>query len=317
MTLASSQTLTSGQSSGLDSARATLDRPEQFLVLMIVAIGVTSVVLSLLKDQAVAWNAFGLSFLPAFGLLLVGLCLRGPKAAPRLSHWAIANSIYLGFSGVIAILIYLRFPIETPLIDDQLAVLDAWLGFDWGSFVAWMAQYPTFGSLLAPVYLSSLPQLFVLVGILAMTAQAARLNQALLAGTLSLVMTVAFWWVFPSIGPSAFVEIPAETAKSIGLFHDARMGAKLIGLAEHGTPLIHPGDIMGTIAFPSYHTVMMLVVLWYLRGMWMFWPALALNALMVPAILSHGGHYMVDVIGGFAAFAIAAWIAARIVPEKA
>jgi hypothetical protein len=308
MTYASTQT-------AVHPPSATLERPEWILVCVVLAIGAVSLALATVKDQAVAWGAFGWSFLPAIGLLLVGLYLRGPKAAPRLGRFAIANAIYVGFSGVIAILIYLRFPIGGPLIDTQLTALDAWFGFDWGGFVTWLGQYPDFGWLLGPVYLSSLPQLFVLIAVLAFAAPAARLHQALLAGTLSLLFTVAFWWVWPSIGPSAFVKIPAEISEAIGLFHNDYMGSKLRSLVTSGTPLIHPGEIMGTIAFPSYHTVMMLVVIWYLRGMTLFWPALALNALMVPAILSHGGHYLLDVFGGGIAFALAAGLAARIAPE--
>ena len=308
MTLASSNAEPRARTGGLD-------QPERLLVALIVVIATLSVALAAAKSQAVAWAAFGWSFLPAIGVIVVGLYLRGPKAAPRLSHFAIANGIYIGFSGVIAILIYLRFPIAIPLIDDQLARLDAAVGFDWEGFVHLMAQYPAFGSLLGPVYLSSLPQLFILIAALSLTGQAIRLNRALLAGTISLILTVCFWWVFPSIGPAAHVTIPTEVEQAIGLFHDDRLGNKLISLVAQGTPLIHPADIMGTIAFPSYHTVMMLMVLFYLRGMILFWPALALNALMVPAILSHGGHYLMDVVGGVIAFALAAWIATRLVKD--
>lgn len=296
-------------------SRAAFDSTERLLIGLIAAIFVVNIALAAAKDQAVAWSAFAISQSPALGLLLVGLYLRGPKAAPRLSQWAIANAIYIGFSGAIAILIYLRFPIGKPLIDDALHAADAAFGFEWSGFVNWLAQYPAFGSMLGPVYLSSLPQLFLLIGILAWTAQSARLNQALLTGTLSLVLTVGFWSMWPSIGPSAYEVIPTETAKAIGLFHDSRLGAKLIGLVENGTPLIHPGDIMGTIAFPSYHTVMLFMMVWFIRGTVLFWPALVLNILMVPAILSHGGHYLTDLFGGFITFAIAACIAARIAPE--
>ncbi len=292
-----------------------LHRPEWLLVGLTVLTGFASLILSVIKDQPVAWQAFCVSFVPAVGLLFVGQYLRGPKAAPRLSQFAIANAIYIGFSGVIAILIYLRFPIADPLIDTQLAQMDAWLGFSWEGFVTWLAQYPAFGSFLAPVYLSSLPQLFILIGVLALMGHATRLNRALITGIFSLCFTVAFWWIWPSVGPSAYITIPSETAEAIGLFHGPELGAKLARLVSEGTPLIHPGDIMGTIAFPSYHTVMMLVVIWYLRGIWLFWPALAFNALMVPAILSHGGHYLIDALGGLIAFSIAALIAAWIVPD--
>jgi membrane-associated phospholipid phosphatase len=47
----------------------------------------------------------------------------------------------------------------------------------------------------------------------------------------------------------------------------------------------------------------------------LFLPTLVLNAAMIPAILVHGGHHLVDLIGGAATFAIAYALAARVLKE--
>jgi len=265
------------------------------------------------KGQAVAWGAFSISFLPAAGMLALGLYLRRMKPGlPHLAHLSIGLAIYLGFSGVIAIFIYLRFPISVPLIDPTLIAIDRQLGYSWPQFVSALSAYPIPGRALAWVYHSSLPQLMALVAFLALSARITRLHQALLTGTISLSLTCLIWWAWPSIGPSAHVRVDPEAVRAIGLFTDGDYGARLNSLVRDGISVIHPGNVIGTIAFPSYHTVMAMLVVWYLRGTRLFIPALGLNLAMVPAILSHGGHHLSDMAGGIATFVIVAAIIDRL-----
>lgn len=296
---------------------AVLNQPERMLVALLFAIAALSLAVSLLTGQRVAWGAFSLTMLPTLGLFLAGLYIRTQKNAPNIAHLAIANSLYLGFTGMTTLLIYLRFPIHTPLLDDTLMQIDAIVGYSWPDVLSAFAQYPFISYILGLVYMSSLPQLFVMVAILALTGRILKLHRALFAGSLSLLLTTAIWWIAPSIGPSAFFDIPAETVQAMSLVTDMHYGAALRQLVESGLPIIQPSDIIGTIAFPSYHTVMALLVVWYLRGTALFWPALVVNVIMAPAILSHGGHHLTDVVGGVITFAIAAWAAARFIPAPA
>ncbi len=139
----------------------------------------------------------------------------------------------------------------------------------------------------------------------------------MLTGTIALLMTTATWWLAPSIGPAAHRAIDPVIEAGMGLVTNAEFGAMLQQLARDGLPVIAPGTIEGTIAFPSYHTVMALLAVVYLRGTALFVPALALNTAMVPAILSHGGHHLLDLLAGVLAFLLAAWLARRIVPDHA
>jgi len=133
----------------------------------------------------------------------------------------------------------------------------------------------------------------------------------LLTGTLSLLLATLIWWAAPSVGPAAFYALPDGLEKSIGLVTDSAYGESLRTLAQQGLAIIRPSDIIGTIAFPSYHTVMSLLVVWFLRKTPLLLPALALNIAMIPAILSHGGHHLADMAGGVVAFILAAWFSTR------
>lgn len=290
---------------------SALSRSEAVLATALAVLIVLSVIISALKAQQVAWSDFTLSLLPALGLFLVGTYIRLFKTLPRIAKLAIANSLFLGFIGLTSLVIYLRFPIAKLSVDQQLLQIDAMFGYSWPDFVNGIAAYPAIGSALQIVYYSSLIQLFAMILFLALSGRSARLDRALMAGSLSLLLTTLIWWLAPSVGPSVFFDIPREVQDSIRLVTNDNYAGLLHQLSDQGLAIITPSDIVGTIAFPSYHTVMALLVVWYLRGTIVFLPALALNIAMVPAILSHGGHHLTDMFGGVLVFAIAAYIAAR------
>lgn len=187
-------------------------------------------------------------------------------------------------------------------------------GYDWAGFVAGLAEWPLAGTALGWLYQSSLLQMAVLVVMLAALGRAGEMHRFLTAGILAMALTIAFWWLWPSIGPSAYAELPAEAARRIGLVVNPAVGAGLRELAAAGPGVIRPETVTGVVAFPSYHMIMALMVAFYARRTLLF-PVFALASLgMVPATLSHGGHHLVDLIGGTAIFALAALAARRLVP---
>lgn len=288
-----------------------LNRPELILIATLIGSVLLCLILSAVKSQPIAWPGFVLSLLPTLGLLLAGIYIRLFKNQPKIAQLAIANSLFLGFMGISALLIYLRFPIGTLSLDQRLIEIDGLVGYTWPGIVETVASYPPVAYALRYVYHSSLPQLFVMIGFLALTGRSAALNRAMLAGSFGLLLTTFIWWLAPSVGPSVFYTLPDGLEDRIGLVTNSTYSGILRDLAANGLAIIAPDDIVGTIAFPSFHTVMLLLVVWYLRGTVLFLPALFLNIAMVPAILSHGGHHLTDVFGGIAVFAAAAWLAAQ------
>ena len=289
---------------------------EVLMIGLTVAVGLLSFVLATAYEQAVAWNTFLISFAPSAGLILLGCYVRAKKNMPRAAMAAIGAGIYIGFSGVIAILIYLRFPFNAPMIDTQLMQLDAALfGYSWEGFTTAMAAYPALGKAIGFIYGTSLAQLFAVIFVLGFMGRIVDLHRLLITGIVSLLLAVAFWWVWPSIGPSAYVALPADVETALGLVHGEAEGNKLMQMATGGVPLITPEIIMGTIAFPSYHTVMLCLSVFFVWGTWAFWPLAVLNVGMLPSILSHGGHHVSDILGGGAVFGLALWIAIKLVPR--
>ncbi|KIN65348.1 hypothetical protein Z945_390 [Sulfitobacter noctilucae] len=290
--------------------------PEHLMILLTICVGVWAFALSIRFDQAVAWSAFMISFAPAVGMILLGLYIRTHKNMPRAAMAAIGTGVYIGFTGVVTILIYLRFPFQTPMIDAQLMQMDAVLfGYEWAGFTSAVAAYPIFGRALGWVYGTSLLQLFGVLFLLSFLNRQVDLHRVMITGILSLLFAVIIWWAWPSLGPSAYVTLPHEVEAALGLVHGEAAGARLMQMAETGNAVISPQIIMGTIAFPSYHTVMTCLAVAFVRRTWAFWPLMVLNLAMLPAILSHGGHHVSDMIGGVAVFGAALWCATLLVPR--
>ena len=227
---------------------------------------------------------------------------------------AIGFGVFMSFTGSIAIFIFTLFPLTHPLIDTKLIALDAGLGYVWADFVDGIAQYPVFGMALRYVYLSILPQMVGVIILLAHLNRTASLHRFLTVGIVCMILTVAFWWVYPSIGPGAYAIIPTDVQDKIGLFLDATYRAELLRLASEGMPIITLERIVGVIAFPSFHMIMACMVVRFTWRTWAFFPALIVNAAMVPATLSHGGHHLVDLFAAVVTFSLCLWAITRLIP---
>jgi len=292
--------------------------PGERIVAAILALLGVALLLSLaLRPVEVAWPVFIGGFV-FYGMVLVtGLWLRLIPRLHRVSVALVALGFYPIFASVLALVNYLQFPLGRPLIDPLLMRLDAGIGYDWAAAVAWLADRPQLSKLMAASYLSALGQLGLVLLVLGLTGRIVALHRLLVTGMLASCATVAFWTAFPSIGPAAFVLIEPEIAARAGLLVTNDYGAFLRDLVDHGLRRIDGHQMLGTVAFPSFHIVMALLAMWFARGTWLFWPCVVNLILMTPATAIHGGHHAVDLAGGLALFVGAAWIAARLLPDSA
>jgi hypothetical protein len=289
---------------------------EWLLLGLVAAISVSAVASAALAHQVVDWLAFFPAFGASIALVLIGAYVRVRKNMPRLALGTIGFGVFMCFMGSIAIFIFTLFPLVHPLIDPTLISIDAALGYVWPDFVQAIGRYPMFGKALGYVYLSILPQMVAVIILLAFLNRPRDLHRFLMVGILCLIVTVAIWWLFPSIGPAAYSTVPPAVQAKIGLVVNAEYGAELQQLAAQGLAVITLDRIIGVIAFPSFHMVMACMAVWFTRRTFIFVPALLLNMAMVPATLSHGGHHLIDLLGGVATFAACLWMVTRIIPDE-
>lgn len=288
-------------------------KAELGMLLFICAVGLSAVALALALGRQVNWPPFIGGYLATLALALIGGYVRQVKSAPRMALALVGAGIFLGFTAVSSIFIFSLFPLANPLIDPQLMRIDAALGYHWPSLIAWLAEFPVVAQALGYVYHSSLVQILLTIILLSALSRELALHRFLLVGIVTLIIAVAIWWLVPSIGPSAFHDIPEPHRLATGLYYSPAYGEYLRTLVEVGPRQISPEIITGVVAFPSYHMVMALLVVWFTRATPAFLPALLVNSAMVPATLSHGGHHLIDLVGALAVFAVGIWIAHRVI----
>ena len=95
--------------------------------------------------------------------------------------------------------------------------------------------------------------------------------------------------------------------------------ADILALRDHALPVI--GRTQGIISFPSYHTVLGVVLAYAARGRKWFIPSLVLNLLLIAAVMTEGAHYGVDLLSGlavaFVSIAATRWLLARTARARA
>lgn len=291
--------------------------PAEWMLLgLVAALCICCVLSATLASQAVDWVAFFPAFGASLALVILGAYIRATRQMPRMALGAIGFGVFMCFTGSVAIFIYTLFPLSNPLIDLDLIAIDAALGFSWLRFVEFIATYTIFGTVLHYVYLSILPQVVFVIILLSFLNRAVSLHRFLSVGIFCMIMTVGFWWLFPSVGPAAFGSVAQDLGAQIGLMADAAYGAEMRQLATEGIDFITPTRITGVIAFPSFHMVMACMVVWFTRGTFAFVPLAFVNMAMLPATIVHGGHHLIDLFGGLAAFAICLWAATKLIADK-
>jgi hypothetical protein len=242
------------------------------------------------------------------------------RNAPSIAAMLFGTAFLIAFSAGFSVLNYFLLTVAHTRIDAPLAALDRSMGVDWPTMVAALAPHPIINGVLRVAYESVLPQVALLVICLSWRERMRVIYEFCVALALGAALTVAFWTVFPSFGAFSVYELPRAVSAHISLSLDQHYADALVQLLANGPGRISPTDVKGLIGFPSFHAAMALLVVWYGRTLPAIrWPLIAWNAIVLVATPVHGGHHVVDVLGGFVVVAVSIAMTARIsrigVPE--
>lgn len=199
----------------------------------------------------------------------------------------IANYVVLWESLALAINLY-SYMVATlgfPMWDVSFARADAALGFNWAAGLHFIQSHPRFAYLLHYSYNSIFFQVLASIGFFAAIGRTDRNRELLWVAMVSALATTSLSGIFPALGPY-IKEMPAWSA----VLASIRAGT----LSRFAIT-----DMRGVVAFPSYHTVMAVFLVYAHRPpMRSFIPVAVLNAFMLVSIPFAGHHYLVDVISG-------------------
>ncbi len=229
----------------------------------------------------------------------VGRLLR--DSASRVELFAVGAFAFAMLSAAIVTCCYLGAAAALPLQDARLSAIDRSLGFDWIGFVKLVNSSPLVSSVLVQAYRSTA---FMLGGTMlwfCVSGQGDRLAEFLALACLTAIGIAIGMMIWPAEGAYAYYNPPLSVYENIGAgsgmwHHDLLMAIRTgsTRLIDFNTP-----NANCLVTFPSGHTVLAFITTYALRGSrWTFIPALLINSAMLVSTIPHGGHHLIDLIGG-------------------
>lgn len=259
------------------------------------------------------------SFVPVSALLalLLGMgivCRKRGYLKSALMMEVLVGGIAI--SVFVLISTYLAISLNLPLADARLVAMDNWLGFDGAAFIRLIDGMPSLSWALMQAYTSFSLQLMVLPLLLILCGQPSKAFALVLAYALvGYVSSVVSIW-FPALGYHAFYGVEPSSLASINPHFGHAFLAQFNAVREQSEFVLSLDAVEGILTFPSVHAaVAFLCAASAFSVPLLRYPFLLLNILMATATLSHGSHYLIDVIAGCGAAALslyAVWAVARI-----
>ncbi|NIJ38002.1 membrane-associated phospholipid phosphatase [Sphingopyxis panaciterrae] len=245
-----------------------------------------------------SWPRLALILLSAIGLsTLAHLAPLPPRIYTLITGFAISLSLW----PALKMLNHITMSVPLPLADTNLARADAILGFDWLSYMLWLDQYPSLIRLMSLTYGLLSDYCAITFLLLLLLKGHERAMELVCLFVMSAVFTILVGPLAPAQGAMIFyAPDPGQFAvvnSAMGTYFWAPLEA-IRGRSELELVLAH---LPGLVAFPSFHTVMGVILIYVSRRVpFIFGPALAINLIMIASTPLFGGHYLVDVIAGVA-----------------
>lgn len=194
---------------------------------------------------------------------------------------------------------YAAMRINMPLADAELAAMDAALGFDWLAFVAFVDARPTLARVLAWAYSSFAWQLLLLPVLLAVAGRSTRAYAMFFAYVLvCFVSSIVCIW-YPSLGAYVTYDLGPGDVSNINAWFGFFFLEQFHAVRAEGPFIFVFNMSAGIVTFPSVHAAGAAVCAWAAWDVRLLrYPVLVLNVAMAASAISHGAHYLVDIVAG-------------------
>lgn len=255
---------------------------------------------TILNVDASAWGAALAPGALSSGILAVYAKARG---FARLRAPAEILLFHLLLLLPVAASAYISMQLPFPLADDQLATMDAALGFDWSKTIAFIDERPWLAGLFNCVYTAFTPQLILSPLLLALGKEPAKAYKMLICYGAIVLLASFVAITVPAVGTFATTGLQP---KNINIQYALDFVAPLRALKSGDIFVFRPFELSGIISFPSVHAAVAVLCAWaWWHNRLLRYPVLALNVLMAISAVPNGGHYLVDVMAGIG---VAIWV---------
>jgi hypothetical protein len=201
---------------------------------------------------------------------------------------------------------YVAMSFNMPLADEKLAGLDAALGFDWFAFISFVDQRPWLAQTLGYAYISFHYQLLFLPAYFALRGNPTRALAIVFCYTLAVLLCclVSIW--YPALGTYVSYGIDADGLSSIHPRYGYSFLEQFHGVRQQSEFLLVLQKAEGILTFPSAHAAVAALCVWAAwESRLLRFPFLALDIAMATSAVSHGSHYLIDVVAGIGIAGIA------------
>jgi membrane-associated phospholipid phosphatase len=192
-----------------------------------------------------------------------------------------------------------------PLADPLMARGDAMIGIDVGNVSRFVATQPALSSLLLLAYNASGPLCVAAIGWSLFRKDRLLLWRVVATLVVAMQVTALVSILFPAQGASVWMGLDALQGNGLPYGAGTYSAAEFGHFYSGGELVVRREDMNGIVCFPSFHTVMALVILQGFVNSPLKWATLAWSALTIVSTVPMGGHYVVDLAGG-----VLVWITA-------
>ena len=222
-------------------------------------------------------------------LLIIGIFYK--RRDERLMEFGLFGAQYLSLFTVMIPISYLAASTNASLVDGTFDAFDKAMGLDWVAWAEWVLAHPTLRWLLRIAYQSlTIQALFCYM--YNIHARANSKNNEI-------------WWTtfvaaLATIGIGALVPaVSAWVYYGLASMHDFPHMQQFAALRASTMRVVSFSDAQGFVQFPSFHTIFAIILTYNLRhNRCLFSLAAALNAALIFACPTEGGHYFIDLAGG-------------------
>jgi hypothetical protein len=292
--------------------------PAEILILAILSgYLIIMLIISDIKGTTIEWLPISKLIFFTIIAIFIAVFIRKKFDFQILAMLILSVATLPAFTSIIAIPFHMFLPLEENFIDRELANLDLLLfQRTWSSSVELLSASPVISQILAQVYKSTILQILTVFFTLALLNHHDQLHKKFLNIIISLIILHTFWINFPSVGTSAYEKLSEVVIEKTNLIVTPELGVKLFLLLTSKVNQIDSDIIYGYVAFPSFHIYLALTCVWCSKGTFLYYPVFLINVLMISATYLHGGHYIVDLLGGVVLFISSTLIVDRLFKLK-
>lgn len=207
--------------------------------------------------------------------------------------------------------------LRMPLSDPLLAAIDASAGIHVDAIVRWSVGMPWLIDALGVIYNASHLILAALILWFIIRSHFAKVWELVATVAFSMQIVAFVSILMPAWGAMRHFDLYGLQGNGLpagaGIYHSETFRS----LYEGTDPLFTLDSMNGVVTFPSFHTVLALLIA---QALWLTplrWIATVLTGATIFSTIPIGGHYVIDLVGGAAIWLGSAMLANRLTHGKA